>query len=621
MSQEVTILHISDVHIDQNSDDDSIYSSFNDVVVALTKLPEFVNVDGVVVTGDIFYKDVHDCKNDEKEEVIIKAVKAFYDFINDINKIEYLRTKLTVSDFLFVPGNHDVSRNVEVGKSKNTDVGDYSLYRDFLKKFYGSCGTDSYNLEKLFTYRVFKENKIALIGLNSNCVCIDTNSSKNEKCPKCGAGIKIEKCPKCDNDIKIEKCSKCGAYIKIEKCPKCDTDIKNDEKPCGFAQISVRDINEVLDKVKDEYTAGTDRTFNNNEWTIVACFHHHFYIFPEGDNSAADTSIVRNSNQVIERLLVNNIGLALHGHKHTSVTKPLADKTYYEKEKSTNILNVFAAGSIKYGIGERAFHLIDLYPQETGKLADIKKLSVADNTGYDTEGVKKYELPPKHKRLNCKTQNIVDIIGNINYSEYERYTESIPCDSISRNLKSDKIIQFVSDVFTYQNNNLRDFTIKDYYAETIVYTIHYRALQQYKEYEDKQIIKGEDSNLNEYLDNVSTLLMKLKVGESKIDIIKEILDLKYCCRELQDKYTKVIEGIPATQQRLIAYICISVYLVDLYLAITKYAIKNEPTLNINFRLNEGLNFADMVPNNEVVFTVQQDRRAIQVYNGLIKLDS
>lgn len=144
------ILHISDIHIGnfRHNNMDNLPIAIADAIEDEDK-----KVDCVVVTGDIF-----DGKSKNDTQDVKDAVTLFKNLRKEL-KIKVAK-KITLRDFIFVPGNHD-----QIKTSKG-DV--FKKYKQFLRNFYPPRHyNDSYNEKYLFTIKKFENEKVAIIGLNS----------------------------------------------------------------------------------------------------------------------------------------------------------------------------------------------------------------------------------------------------------------------------------------------------------------------------------------------------------------------------------------------------------------------------------------------------------------------
>lgn len=108
-------------------------------------------VDCVVVTGDIF---------EGGDRYDIESAVSFFKKLRERSNKEMESSILKDENFIFVPGNHDLVR---------THTGaNFNNYKEFLKKFHSeSYYNKNYNDEFLYTIRIFKKQRIAIIGFNS----------------------------------------------------------------------------------------------------------------------------------------------------------------------------------------------------------------------------------------------------------------------------------------------------------------------------------------------------------------------------------------------------------------------------------------------------------------------
>ena len=157
------IIHLSDIHIGDTYIDskDIAYRIISDV-----ENENLSDIRCVIVTGDIF-----EGKCGLNENIIKEAVDFFDIIYNELRN----STKIEKTDFLFVPGNHDIMR--KKGTSEQ-----WEKYRSFLQQFYGIV-PEFYNPNNLSLIRIYEDSRIAFVGFNScglkEDTVFDTNLYKN----------------------------------------------------------------------------------------------------------------------------------------------------------------------------------------------------------------------------------------------------------------------------------------------------------------------------------------------------------------------------------------------------------------------------------------------------------
>jgi len=99
-----SILHISDLHIGNLVYDNKVKDLAISIVEAIEEYHKYVNC--IVVTGDIF-----DGKSKDSDKNIEDAVAFFKHLCIQLNRES--ASNIDLSDFIFVPGNHDQIRTEE----------------------------------------------------------------------------------------------------------------------------------------------------------------------------------------------------------------------------------------------------------------------------------------------------------------------------------------------------------------------------------------------------------------------------------------------------------------------------------------------------------------------------
>ncbi|REC41506.1 metallophosphoesterase [Chryseobacterium sp. 5_R23647] len=185
------ILHISDFHLDNKDRNDNINHIVNPLIKRLNKIIEEKPIDLIFFTGDLVniggknYKSIED---------------AFLDF--EITLVEPLlqSTRLTKDSFIFVPGNHDIERNLDsirIEKGLTEDLDTQQKLNDFFNQPEGVERIKKYQLFEEYFYSSSK-NKVNLslfqstfktklddlnIGiccLNSSWRCYDSNTDNGK---------------------------------------------------------------------------------------------------------------------------------------------------------------------------------------------------------------------------------------------------------------------------------------------------------------------------------------------------------------------------------------------------------------------------------------------------------
>jgi Icc-related predicted phosphoesterase len=181
---KVTILHLSDLHIDSESDnlakklikDVELLQDNYHHLQGNSGAPKIEKIDVIAVTGDIANKPSTNNYN--------AAIK----FLNTLSE----KLKTEKSNIVLVPGNHDVS-----WESRDF-TGRFSHYGDFIRNFYDSenkllLNTAAERHDSLYPLTI-NEQKILFIGLNSA-----VNVSKNK--PNKGGELKVADLQKIKEDV------------------------------------------------------------------------------------------------------------------------------------------------------------------------------------------------------------------------------------------------------------------------------------------------------------------------------------------------------------------------------------------------------------------------------------
>lgn len=272
-----SILHISDLHIGN-----FVYDKVEDLAISIVEAIEDhdKHVNCIVVTGDIF-----DGRSDDSEKNIKDAVTFFKRLCIELNKKS--ANNIGLSDFILVPGNHDQIR---------TEEGDtLYIFKKFLKSFYSKDYFErNYNSDHLYTIKIFETEKVAIVGLNS---CMIEPQALIDDETKWLKNIKFEN----KNDIQ-----------------KIIDALKEQKKWDDYGMISKSQLRDAFDELNKQLK-------DPNEYSILTCFHHHFYPFPEIYDKYGDSSLIRNFTNVIDKLQKSNVKVVLHGHKHLPIIRPVTN--------------------------------------------------------------------------------------------------------------------------------------------------------------------------------------------------------------------------------------------------------------------------------------------------------
>lgn len=278
------VLHLSDIHIGKTykPSEDIAYKIISDI-----DHNKMTDINCVITTGDIFEGTII-----TSTKLIKEAVDFYETLLKEINLNQSMQ--LTKTDFIFVPGNHDIIR---IDNSEEQ----WKKYNSFLKTFYLDL-PDSYNPNDFSVFKPYHNNKIVFIGFNS---CQIENKKVFDKSftDKLRQNLSAETLK--DGDIDIEK------LIEIlENQSTSDFD--------DFGSISLKQISDIKRKLKQV-----------NDYNIIALFHHHFSLFPEVSKEFGDSSLIRNYSEFIQELKYMDVKTVLHGHKHFDLERPYISDDYF----------------------------------------------------------------------------------------------------------------------------------------------------------------------------------------------------------------------------------------------------------------------------------------------------
>ncbi|WP_338357318.1 metallophosphoesterase [Yeosuana marina] len=185
------ILHISDFHLDYKDKEDNVNHVVEPLIKRLEKVIEEKQIDLIFFTGDLVniggknYSGLDEAFLDFEETLIEPLLKI---------------TKLTKDSFFFVPGNHDINRDLDSKISeeglvkvlvsqeslnnffkKPEGIDRIKEYQEFEEYFY----KDSKSKIKLSEFQsTFKTKKgdynVGICCLNSSWRCFDSNSDKGK---------------------------------------------------------------------------------------------------------------------------------------------------------------------------------------------------------------------------------------------------------------------------------------------------------------------------------------------------------------------------------------------------------------------------------------------------------
>lgn len=543
---KISVLHISDIHIGN-----TCYKETIEIAIPILDALEDHDkkIDCVIVTGDIF---------DGKPDKSIDRKNNALDLFN------YLKNELSLSpsDFVIVPGNHDLKRS--------TTSDNFEEYKSFISEFYGNdYYQNKINSEFLYCTKIFEEQKVAIIGLNS---CM------------------IESCKIEDKDINWLNEVKIDNTIRDQIITVLENKKKNEWDDYGF--ISKKQLRDSFKHLEDEIK-------ELSSYTIVACFHHHFYPFPEIYSQYGDSSIIRNFTDVIEKFQQKNVKIVLHGHKHLPIIRPVTNHKYLVNPDS--IFYVFSAGSIsKKGVTNRSFQHIDVFSPNSNRIADVCRFNFKQE---ELQAPEIFSVPPRKQYEQNTFIEILDMLKEEFPEEYQDYKKEIyEYDNISQQYRIDEVLKNISRTITQFESLRKELKSSVINIQVLLFAIHYRInflnSKTSKEKSPKLFITKLREKFSGIINDSSyeNLLWKLLESNKNVSFEK-IHD------ELFSKHVKFNDYT--------AHISIAVYFTNLYLTFLKYGeiYYNEENLKhkVNIKL-ESETFHESIPVSTIKISSNVDRR-------------
>ena len=549
------ILHISDLHIGN-----FVYDKVEDLAISIVEAIEDhdKHVNCIVVTGDIF-----DGKSEESEKKIKDAVTFFKQLCIELNKKS--ANNIGLSDFILVPGNHDQIRTEEGDTLDN--------FKTFLKTFYSKDYFESnYNSDHLYTIKIFETEKVAIVGLNS-CM-IEKQALIDDK-------------TKWLKNIEFENSNDRQKIIDA---------LKEQKKWDDYGFISKSQLRVAFDELNNQLK-------DPNEYSIITCFHHHFYPFPEIYDEYGDSSLIRNFTNVIDKLQKSNVKVVLHGHKHLPIIRPVINQKYFSDPNS--MLYVFSAGSIgKKDVTNRSFQIIDIYPQNSNRIAEVHRFNYKHEELQDTED---FLIPPRRKYEQHDYIMLREVFSEEFSEEYQNYIDKIhDFDHVSQGYRIDEIIKNISKTITSFDYVKKDIQKSSKYILILLLSIHYRinALNSKRNSGEK------DSK--EILEKIKSLLHEI-VGSNEYE--KKIYNLLNANNnsEFERYYDEIEKDASKQERKLTAYCTIATFFTDLYLTLSKYGefYYKKEKLNVNIKLLDNT-FHTNIPVTTIKISSDVDRRSAYI---------
>ncbi len=563
---KLKLLHISDLHIGN-----FVYSNVSDLAISLVEAMEEHDkkVDYVVVTGDIF-----DGLSKTKKQDMQDALAFFETLHKELNR--NCANNLERTDFFFVPGNHD---QIRIKPEEGGDT--LQRFREFLNAFYpNNYFEEQYDQEHLFTIKVFEDKKVALIGLNS-CM-IETQPLLDDRTKQ-----KLDKKARQVLDAVPLSEGVDKEAIKQQIIEKLCAEEKWDD----YGEISKSQLRAAFSQLKQALKAP-------EEYTLVACFHHHFYPFPEIYDKYGDSSLIRNFSNVIDTLLRNKVKVVLHGHKHLPIIRPVTNQKYLTD--SNAMLYVFSAGSAgKKDVTNRSFQIVEVHSPDHQKIAEVHRFNYKQET---LDKLESFCFPPKRKYEKNDYVLLLEMLQEEFYEESKNYQEIYELDNVAQGFKIDQIIQNISQTITLFDAVKKDLKNSSQYVLTLLLSIHYRInalnLHHSSQKTSQTIIDKLQQALHE--------LIGLPTYEPKLFQLLASSTNK----EFEENYGHIEKNASSQEKRLTAYSTIAVFFTDLYLTLSQYGefYYKQEKLNANIKLEDDT-FHSNIPVTTIQISSDVERRS------------
>lgn len=548
------ILHLSDLHIG---------NTFLPPEELACKIADDIAQNGVkgvrcvLVTGDIFNGP------SGYSESLVKTAAAFFHKLMEQINLDQGETPLSLHDFVFVPGNHDIFWSDDKTEQ-------WQKYRDFLTLFYGSVPS-YYDSKDFSVVREYPENQIAFLGFNS---CgLEKNIPHNAGYGSCAA------IPEEDyNKAGIDKDALLALLSKGDK-PEYD----------DFGEIPIAQI-----------ASMRRRTAHLSDYTLVALFHHHFYLFPDIAKNVGDADVVRNHAALVRGLRTMGVKTVLHGHKHFDLERPFINEDYYDSADS--IIDVFAGGSAgANGLQQHTFSIIDFFPrQDPIKLVQKKFIYREDHL----EPLKIKQIPPVSKMP--RLIRLLELLKEQNYDFNKKFTDA--------SMASQRLYTVCTCVIQWLDKALTGFSEVGRYLlddplclQFLLFSVYLRTLKTLKKHEPEGT--GKYDGVSGEFDGLYEEYLKPHVPDSYLRLFtfSKLMDAASFCDRLLD------ESMERRVKQYLAFSMVGIFFADLYLVLTEYAddFYGQISHKVNIRL-EPNQFHQHVPAARITLSSDSDRRSAYV---------
>lgn len=546
------VLHLSDIHIGDT------YMESNDIAYRIISDIESENLSSiqcVIVTGDIF----EGCCG-INDSIISEAIEFFDIIFNELKT----SADIDKSDFLFVPGNHDIMR-------ENDEIQRWRKYHMFLKGFYGSI-PDFYDSSDFSLVKTYASSKIAFVGFNS-----------------CG--------------LREESVFGKQLFKDIDKIDDTQFEV------LGITKKDLRDFIDMQTKAKTFVDFGEitpkqilriKRELNKyDDYNIVAFFHHHFYLFPEVYSKYGDSSLIRNYTNIIQQLQQARVKTVLHGHKHFDLERPLITDSYYENAK--NVINIIAGGSVGTNrVAKHTFNIIDFFDKDCD-VELVQRKFVYNNDQLEPITVR--QIPPKVGDSNSSIR-LLNVLKLNSPELFSLYTEAIDKINIAAD-DYDNMLKWLENVFVGFEEIHKIFEANSQCVFFLLYAMNYRILKT------KQLIGKESIDVS-YYKILNDLLFDsvADVGFDKKQYLRifEQTDLN----KLKEKCDEIFDTIQNKKTKYyLAFSMIGIFITDIYLMLRYYVgsfYNRYIKYKVNIKLDE-TEFHQNVPVQKIMIHSDADRRS------------
>lgn len=549
------VLHLSDIHIGDT------YMESSDIAYRIISDIESENISGiqsVIVTGDIF----EGCCG-ESEKIVSEAINFFNIIFEELKS----PTGITKSDFLFVPGNHDIIRSEDKARR-------WTKYSAFLKNFYGAI-PDFYDLNDFSLVKTYDDSRIAFVGFNS-------------------CGLKEEPIfdPKLLNDINKIDNSQFDTFGLEKKALLGFIESQTKNKTyVDFGEITPKQ----LLKVKRELSKYDD-------YNIISFFHHHFYLFPEVYSKYGDSSLIRNYTNIIQQLQQARVKTVLHGHKHFDLERPLITDSYYDNAK--NVINIIAGGSVGTNrVAKHTFNIIDFYDKDSD-VELIQRKFVYNNDQLEPIIIRQIPPTTNDNSSRIKLLNSFKLNNPELFAQYSDAIEKINIVADDYN----NMLKWLENVFVGFDEIHKMFETNSLCVFFLLYAMNYRILKIKEKIGKEKIDASYYNILNELLIN--------KISDVSFDK-KEYLKIfeQSDLNRLKEKSDELFDALQSKKAKYyLSFSMISIFITDIYLMLRYYAgdfYNRYIKYKVNIKLDE-TEFHQNVPVQKIMIHSDADRRSASI---------